>query len=876
MIDILKYIDEMQVMYGDKDPSSMDQEPRNMADGERTGFKKGLSAKQTNLFNSAKEFYKNTDANIKSDIRKNIITKATVGSRKKAAVLIKKENLINLTEMGDILDIKENIPAERGTPTSGFRSKIVEAMTRKDSRLSPSKETFLNDYLIKKLKLQKINVGQGKPTYFIKKPNAVEIKDIKKYFIGKSGNFEPVVENRVRLFHSDPVLNKYAKKGLFLPQTTEMSEYLKKKGMTYNQAAYAQNKLTQIYNGGQNSNYLLKDIGINRVAANTFFRATANLPFNNPYRQLQYRDAMETITKEIGPDYFGKKGSMLNFKNKARLILKKAGIPIYNAKKGKKAFGINLNELTGVTAASRTGTSPYSQFFNLAEGKFNLGRYAQFNRTFEEFQNKLDNEINKGKKGNPNQIIKDYNIKRNSLLKDYDFLKENDVPKLSLKDPTEIYGKKRIAELKAQGLDLDENFKTKKYTIDVGKKTPTIKEFNIDPEVQKTQINNLNKDLLKLAGTANKKCKGLLSYGGRVGLAEGLSPEFCINEGRKVAQKALFQEGATPAQKSIARRLISTGGKIALSMLNPKELIRLSNLVGPGALGLMGLYEAGSITDDVLRLNKPLDEALAGNWLTKSFLPYSEEFAKQKNLLQSGKLTGDQKEYALEMMKMENFVKEGQRIEGMAATQLLDDSGYGNIDGSPMVSKEDMNKAYAGMFGRLMRMQPYMFEEGITGRGLENEAAMNEYQDSRLAKTGEYTSAISEDIGRLPGQRQIKQDENYDFASSPIFGGPQRMVNKAPRRKNMGRGPMTEKGRMNLDFSIPGYTPYDKAYTPTDEETLQIYRSQGIVPPTTGYLAPGEGTKFRMGLASQEGNRSIYGSKFMEGGIASLNVNKKK
>ena len=35
MIDILKYIDEMQVMYGDKDPSSMDQEPRPMfADGQ--------------------------------------------------------------------------------------------------------------------------------------------------------------------------------------------------------------------------------------------------------------------------------------------------------------------------------------------------------------------------------------------------------------------------------------------------------------------------------------------------------------------------------------------------------------------------------------------------------------------------------------------------------------------------------------------------------------------------------------------------------------------------------------------------------------------------------------------------------------------------
>ena len=43
---------------------------------------------------------------------------------------------------------------------------------------------------------------------------------------------------------------------------------------------------------------------------------------------------------------------------------------------------------------------------------------------------------------------------------------------------------------------------------------------------------------------------------------------------------------------------------------------------------------------------------------------------------------------------------------------------------------------------------------------------------------------------------------------------PQPMVNKAPRPKNMTRGPMTEKGKMNLDYSIPGYTPYDKSIYP--------------------------------------------------------------
>jgi len=149
---------------------------------------------------------------------------------------------------------------------------------------------------------------------------------------------------------------------------------------------------------------------------------------------------------------------------------------------------------------------------------------------------------------------------------------------------------------------------------------------------------------------------------------------------------------------------------------------------------------------------------------------------------------------------------------------------------------------------------------------------MDEYIDSQTAKTGEYTSAVSEDSFRLPGQRKIKSDENYELASSPIFGGPQRLVNKAPRPKNIGRGPMTGKGKMKLDFSIPGYTPYDKASTPSNDEILNYYRQQGIVPPTTGYLSPGEGTRIRMDFASRDGNRSIYGAgqKMATGGIMNL------
>ena len=67
-------------------------------------------------------------------------------------------------------------------------------------------------------------------------------------------------------------------------------------------------------------------------------------------------------------------------------------------------------------------------------------------------------------------------------------------------------------------------------------------------------------------------------------------------------------------------------------LLNPKELLRLRNLIGPTALGFIAAWEAGEITTDHLRKGIPWNEAFAKNWLTKSFLPYSEEFAKQKNV----------------------------------------------------------------------------------------------------------------------------------------------------------------------------------------------------------------------------------------------------
>jgi hypothetical protein len=310
--------------------------------------------------------------------------------------------------------------------------------------------------------------------------------------------------------------------------------------------------------------------------------------------------------------------------------------------------------------------------------------------------------------------------------------------------------------------------------------------------------------------------------------------------GKEKLTQLLFKGGGTEVERSLVQRIVSGGGKMAISMLNPAELIKLKNLIGPGALGIMAAFEAGVVTDDVLRMGKPLNESLASNWLFKSFRPHSEEFEKQKNLLQSGKLTGSQREYALEMMKMEQILKEDKRIKMMETDQLTDQGGMGMIDGSPMIPQEKIDDAKQKLRERFDRVNDYVLEEG-TGRQLENEAAMAEKEATEMAKK----------------------------KFSPLFGDSGTpLVNMAPRPKNMGRGPITENKRMNLNFSIPGYTPYNKAYTPSNKEISDYY--QTLEKPRA--LNPGEGTLIRMNLASRDGNRSIYGAndKFAEGGLAGL------
>ena len=324
--------------------------------------------------------------------------------------------------------------------------------------------------------------------------------------------------------------------------------------------------------------------------------------------------------------------------------------------------------------------------------------------------------------------------------------------------------------------------------------------------------------------------------GGRIGYqGGGVATVDCgVSEFNKLLKQG---KGNNP----LVKKILQGGGNIlkaGAQQLNPAELLKLRNLVGPQALGFFAAYEAGAITDDVLRKNTPLNEALSKNWLTKSFMPYSEEFAKQKNLLQSGKLDTDSKRiYALDMMKAEKAWKEMDRIEGMEAGQILDQSGYGMIDGSPITSQEDIDAAKANV-SRIIGDLDSGDSFTNTGKQMENIAAMDEMIASRPEKFKYF----------LQGDR----------------GTP--LTNKLARPSGRRMGPMTAKREMKVDFSLP---TYDRTNI-TEQDVRNMYKDESWISPTeykSGYkLSPGELTWWRM----QNPGRGTYGTqeKFMGGGRA--------
>ena len=652
--------------------------------------------------------------------------------------------------------------------------------------------------------------GAGNYTYYLK-PTEKMLENYNN-FKNKTTISRDLLNDVKKLHNSKLIKDLRKSKKKVLPTLEEVVEVLGKDVKSHGRAANAMATLSKMYSGEE---YRLLKLPKNEETGKFIFKALRKGGKFNPYKKAFYDLAIGEIDKTLGNEV----GTLKNFKRYFKDNLNK-----YLG----KGHGVSLNEVASISGMVSNDMGPYGAFVDLTNSKINKGLLANFQGTL---TNALT-EIDKLKGREKVEAIKAFNkthipnFKKqiaakygNKLANSIRFTEI--VPGTIL---TDTYKAEDLAKYKTQGIDLESLAKKKGYYLDVKGARPYT-EFLDNKKLTKAGKINAMETLIK------SLCPKGQASGGRIGYqdagAVGKTLQCGINQFNKNMKTG-------NANSALMRRVLANGGNILSSVgkqLNPVELLKLRNLIGPQALGFLAAYEGGVITNDVLRKGIPLNESVAKNWLTKSFVPFSEEFARQKNLLQSGTLTDNQKIYALDMMKAEKAFKEMDRIEGMERDQLVE----GTMDDDFIFNSQEKIDAAKTNVNRIVEDLDSRDSFRNTGKRMENIRAMDEMEASRMAK------------------------KRY----SPFFGKlGTPLVNKLakPARIRGGRGAKRE---MKIDYSLP---TYDRMETPTDQDILNTYRQYGIISPTefkTGILQPGEGTLIRM----MQGGQGLYGTQFATGGI---------
>ena len=593
------------------------------------------------------------------------------------------------------------------------------------------KNLFLQKFLINTLEPKQfetlLDLGDGKRSVrkvnYVKE-NAALAKKVKTYI--DSPSIDPKTIENMNLVLKNKKIKFLFNKGDYKGVVKALGEI---KNLTNAERANVMLRVSQAMSG---VNFRDFDHGLkpNKLSANKIFkgletgRAGVPTEYNDAYKALKFN----TIKDSIGDEYFTK--SYRGFINDARSALKKSGIDVTN---------LDLNEITGLSSGYKNQTFSSTQFVNFMDNKFNQGAHASMIGEYGNYETALKNALKngtvsfKGETFTPRQLINNWQEWRgdwfNRLDNKYKTKAVKDIlPTFTLgKDPyASAISKKRLAELSGLGLDLQSEGIKSGYA----KTFPTIGKSSILKEVKSMESKDIKKLLIKFEA---RGCKGKAA-GGRILFAEG-TPDGAITTCAKKGVQGFIDDLKKGNYSKATKDILKSGGAAVKGLtkaLNPVDMLKLKNLIGPQALGFMAAFEGGVITDDVIRQGTPLNESLANNWLTKTFLPYTQEYAKAKNLLETGKVPSNMKKYVQDVVTFNESLKDMQGIQGNVDSRLVDDS-FGMIDGSSMYSKEKEDKDVNNLIKKMSTISEDVITPG-TGKALEMKALQNESEATRMAK----------------------------------------------------------------------------------------------------------------------------------------------
>ncbi len=406
------------------------------AQGGRIGFKKGKLATTLtpqmviDIAENNPDFTATDIVNkLQKDKTKNYVTaKGTPISR----------SVINAT-LSDTFDLaaaeKAKVPKGYISSQEFFNTEGIPISKRDYMTVKNRNPSLLTDTIGKNAVFVKRGEG-GQGTFYFKKPTKEDLELYKK-IASRKGQLKPNTINLMLEF--DKKFGDLYAKGE-LPDLKTIQKKIST-DITPTTAGNVTARLSQWYNGSDFINPELEGINRNKSLAAKIQKASANSQYGNFYADQAYKVALDTIDEKIGRQV----GSFKAFKDNIKTALKEAGLPIYSKN---SPYGFNLNEIAGVTGASRTKTAAFSDFVDIAEGNFNQKKLARFQKDFAKVREQLD------KLNLPNNPQN--KTKAQSLINDF-------------KDITKYYEKETGSELPKIGLGTADQYYSAKKLSDIGK-----------------------------------------------------------------------------------------------------------------------------------------------------------------------------------------------------------------------------------------------------------------------------------------------------------------------------------------------------------------------------------------------------------------------
>ena len=306
---------------------------------------------------------------------------------------------ITTKELSKLVDPKSDINFIK----NGLIRTIGESDAAKGRKL-----TLTKDYLETILKPKKFKVRsdlKGNITDVIHvKNNTTIIKMLRDYYNGVQLNPE-TMENIEKILKNEEI-----KKLFKIGSYDKLVKAIDNLNIPNAQKSTTIFRIAQHMDGIQFRNFK-PNISKNINAANKIFVGLEKAQWGDPYADAYRQMKRDEIMKMLGTGYFDK--SYQNFIKDARAVIA--------AEVGEKvAKTLDLNEITGLTSASKGKTFSSSQFINFMDSHFNRNAHASMIKEYGKYEKNIANALKNNNRYQANKLINKWDDWRKGWFKNLD------------------------------------------------------------------------------------------------------------------------------------------------------------------------------------------------------------------------------------------------------------------------------------------------------------------------------------------------------------------------------------------------------------------------------------------------------------------------